>query len=153
MTELQNNTHTPTKPSESAIVLMQAICDTLISLKKETEKNIALSMVGMTAAAIFCISGIALCEIMFFHGKLDLTTTMLLDAFCVFLSYFCTGHFYSAHNLAKRKYTDLLSVIARGVMVTSEMERDFENGKSIIVTISPRLNIIIDSFPVDELED
>lgn len=150
MTESQNNTYTKTKPSESAIVLMQAICDTLISLKKETEKNIALSMVGMIAAAFFCICGVILCEVMFFHGSLDLTTTMLLNAFCVFLSYFCTGHFYSTHNRAKRKYTDLLSVITRGVIVTSEMEKDFENGKSIIVKISPCLNIIIDSFPVDD---
>lgn len=152
MTELQNNTHISTKPSESAIVLMQAICDTLITLKKETERNITLSMVGMTSAAIFCICGVALCEVMYFHGSFDLTTTMLLNAFCIFLSYFCTGHFYSAHNLAKRKYTDLLSVITRGVIVTSEMEKDFENGKSIIVKISPCLNIIIDSFPVDEWE-
>lgn len=153
MTESQNNTYSKTKPSESAIVLMQAICDTLISLKKETERNLTLSMVGMAAASIFCICGVILCEVMFFHGNLDLTTTMLLNALCVFLSYFCTGHFYSAHDLAKRKYTDLLSVIARGVTVTSEMEKDFENGKSITVNISPCLNIIIDSFPVDEWED
>ena len=153
MTELQNNTYTKTKPSESAIVLMQAICDTLISLKKETARNLTLSMIGMAAASIFCICGVILCEVMFFHGNLDLTTTMLLNALCVFLSYFCTGHFYSAHDLAKKKYTDLLSVIARGVTVTSEMEKDFENGKSITVNISPCLNIIIDSFPVDEWED
>lgn len=153
MTELQNDTHTKAKSNEASIVLMQAICDTLISLKKETERNIALSIIGMTAAAIFCICGVVLCELMFIHGKFDPTTTMLLNTLCVFLSYFCTGHFYSTHNLAKRKYTDLLSVIARGVIVTSEMERDFESGKSIIVKISPYLNIIIDSFSIDELED
>ena len=112
---------------------MQAICDTLITLKKETERNITLSMVGMTSAAIFCICGVALCEVMYFHGSFDLTTTMLLNAFCIFLSYFCTGHFYSAHNLAKRKYTDLLSVITRGVIVTSEMEKDFDVAPNFLI--------------------
>lgn len=144
----------PTPPMQSedtAMVIAQLICDVMRTEQSRATKDVVTSLLGIIAFIGLAIGGVVFCEFKYIYGWLDFTTVMLLCTLLMAISYFASMHFFCIFDIAREKYKDLIVAAAKGVTITSEMEKDFEEGRRIIVKITPKLDITIDSFDEDEL--
>lgn len=146
-----SNPSTSSTPSETAMVLMQTLCEIIQTEQSRAVRNIIKSILGIIAFIGLAIGGVVLCEFKYIYGVFDFTTVMLLCTLLISISYFAAMHFFCLLDMAREKYKDLLDAASTGVTITSAMEKDFEEGRRIIVRITPKLDVTIDSFDENEL--
>lgn len=149
-----NPTNSPatSAPSEAVMVLMQTVYEVMQVEQKQTARHIVVSILEIIAFIGLTIGGIVFCELKYFYGAFNFTTVMFFNILIVSISYFATMHFFYVLDTAKEKYHDIMDATTKGVTITSAMEEDFEAGRRVIVKITPKLHITIDSFAEEELE-
>lgn len=150
----QSNSPTTTTsptPSETVMVLMQTVCDVMQAEQSHAARSIFASILGIVAFVGLAIVGVTFCEFKYIYGSFDFITVMTLCILLISVSYFAAMQFFCNFDIAREKYKDLVEAATKGVTITAAMERDFEEGRRIMVRITPKLEITIDSFSEDEL--
>lgn len=150
----QSNLPNPTAsstPSETVMILMQTICEAMQAEQSRATRSILSSILGIAVFIGLAIGGVIFCEFKYICGAFDFITVMTLCILLISVSYFAAMQFFCNFDIAREKYKDLVEAATKGVTITAAMERDFEEGRCIIVKITPKLELAIDSFTEEEL--